>query len=131
MRADQELQYIQADGHLTGLFHPVAAIAGGAERYPVGVGLVPIPAGAETESKATVGDDVDRGRHVGQHCGVAVVGCRRRAHPAAAVASPGQGRQGGRAPARLEGIDLVGLAPDGEHVGPGGVLRRGLEGVAQ
>jgi inorganic phosphate transporter, PiT family len=32
---------------------------------------------------------------------------------------------------RVQRIDLVGLAPDGEHVGPGGLLRRGLEGVSQ
>jgi ferredoxin len=33
-------------------------------------------------------------------------------------------------PARLEQLDVVGLPPDGEHVVPGGVLRRGLEGEA-
>ena len=86
------------------------------------------------ELEAPVGDDVERGGHIGQHRGVAVVDAGDQGaqpQPLGGLRQCGQRRpalQAGPAavaedrvevverPPGLEDVDVVGRLPDGEHV---------------
>ena len=63
----------QAGQHLAGFLEPVEALLDGAQLDAVGARLLLVPAGADPELEASVGDDVERGGHVGQYRRVAVV----------------------------------------------------------
>ena len=117
------------------------ALLDAAQLDAVGAGLLLVPAGADAELQSPAGDDVQRGGHVGQHRGMAVVDSGdqgAQAQPVVAWASAvsvvqpsrhGPARVGEdrvevvEGPAGLEDVDVVGGLPDRQHVGPGGVLR--------
>ena len=139
----------QPDDHLERLVEAVEALLERRQLDAVGVALLLVPAGAEAELEAAV-----RRRCRGwPPCWPARPGAGRRcrsparrrrsrvvAWASAVVRDPALEARAGRVgedrievverPARLEEVDVVGRPPDGEHVGPGRVLRRGLEGEA-
>lgn len=63
----------KAGQHLAGFLEAVEAFLDAAQLDAVGAGFLLVPAGADPQLEAPVGDDVEGGRHVGQHRGVAVV----------------------------------------------------------
>ena len=63
----------QAGQHLTGLLEAVEPLLDGAEFDAVGAGFLFVPARADAELEAAVGDDVECRGHVGEHRGMAVV----------------------------------------------------------
>src|SRR5437763_3561850 len=138
----------QPDDHLAGLVEAIEALLQRAQLDPVGVALLFVPAGADAQLQPAVGDDVDRRGHIGQHRRVAVddpghqhadpeplggLGQRGRHRPAFQTRA-GRIREDRieviEGPRRLEHLDLVGRLPDGQHVGPLGVLRGCLDGEA-
>jgi hypothetical protein len=138
----------QADDHLAGLVEHVEPLLERRQFDAVGVTLLLVPPGADPELEAAVGDDVECGRHVGQHRRVAVHvarhqhadaqtrrGLRQRGqrHPALEARTGGVGEdriEVVEGPAGLVELDVVRGPPHGEHVCPGRVLGGGLEGEA-
>ena len=144
-----ELLGPEPPGDLAGLAEAPDALAGRVERDAHALVLVLVPAGADAEIEATVGDHVHRGRHVGMDRGVAV-GVARDHQPEAQARRLGrQGRQQRPAleagaiqvaldrremieePGVLEGGRPVGLLPDLEHRVVGRVLWRRLDSPSE
>src|SRR5437763_4528904 len=138
----------QVDDDLAALLEPVTAFARRAELDAVGAGLLLVPPGAEADLEPAARNDVERRGHVGEHGRLAVVDARDQyaePQPSRRLREGGERRPSLEAgarrvsedrvevverPARLEQVDGIGFAPDGEHVGPGRVLRSGLESEA-
>src|SRR5215472_16697644 len=138
----------QAHDDLTRFLEPVAALGWGAQLDAVGPGFLLVPSGADAQFEPAAGNDVEGRGHVGQDRWMTVVNAgdqrpqpeplrrlreRGERHPSlqARARRVGQDRvEVVERPARLEDLDAVGLPPDGEHAGPGGVLRGSLEGEA-
>ncbi|SKT11968.1 Uncharacterised protein [Mycobacteroides abscessus subsp. abscessus] len=135
----------QSGEHLTGLFESVETLLDTAQLDPVGAGLLLVPACADAEFQTPTGNDVQRRGHVGQHRRVPVMDTRHQhsdTQPLGGLCERCEGypalqtRAGGigedrievvEGPAGFEDLDVVGHFPDGQHVVPGGVLRRCLE----
>jgi len=136
----------QANQHFAVFFESVTALSRGAEFDAVGTGLLLVPARADAQFEPAVGDDVQGRGHVGEHRGMPVVDAgdqRAQPQPFGGLRQCGQGRPALKAgsgrvgedrievvesPARLVYVDIIGCLPDGEHVGPSGVLRGCFEG---
>ena len=63
----------QADQHRTRFLEPIEPFPKAAQLDAIGARLLLIPAGADPQLESSVRDDVERGGHVGQQGGVAVV----------------------------------------------------------
>ena len=133
---------------LDAFVEPVEPLLEGAQLDPVRPRFHLVPTGADAELEPSAGDDVERRRHVGRDGRVAVVHAvdhRSEAQARRGLGERGEHRPGfevgtvvGRrqrvevvpVPRRFEHVDLIRLAPEREVVGPGGVMRRRLDGVS-
>src|ERR1022692_4092599 len=138
----------EADDDLACFLEPVATFLRSAEREAVGAGLFLVPAGSDADFEASAGDEVERGRHVGEYRRVTVVDAGHEhpePQPARRLGQCGEGDPAFQAwtgrvgedrvevvegPCGLEQLDLVGCTPDVEHGRPGRVLGRGLNSEA-
>ena len=135
----------QPGEHLTGFLEAIEPFFDAAEFDAICPGLFFVPPGADTQLEPAVGNDVQRRGHIGQHRGMAVVDSgdkRADPQPLGGLRQRGEGRPAFQTwarrvgedrieviegPARFEDVDVVGRLPDGQHVGPRGVLRGCLD----
>ena len=137
----------QPDDHFARLLEAVAALTRRAKIDPVGPRFLLVPPGPDAELEPAPRRRCQGGRHVGQDGRVAIVDAgnqgseARRSSPGRVPSGwsspPGKGRccrkrsdRSDRRSSLTRTARYRQPLPHGEHVGPGRILRRGLEGEA-